>query len=166
MVRQWCSISLCRERGKTEVYHRRNAISKEAYITLRCRWYFGSRLFTKKQFWVEQNTGAERCILLYSFFKTAISDSFMNWNRKGDRTIYLLYVNQLMATSLFRKNVGCKRTAMMSQWKKGFEGGVLVCAYCGKKKKAGFKIIPEFYFIIRKSQVYVSLIPFNTMLRR
>jgi glycosyltransferase involved in cell wall biosynthesis len=84
------------------------------------------------------------------FFKTVVRDSFYELKPQGDRTIYLLYVNQLVATSLFRKECWLVVGGYDESMNRGFEDWEFWLRTT--KQGWGFKIIPEFLFYYRKAQ--------------
>jgi glycosyltransferase involved in cell wall biosynthesis len=98
---------------------------------------------------LEQNTELGVVSCYTRFFKTAISDSFYELKPQGDRTIYLLYVNQLIATSLFRKECWMQTGGYDESMKNGFEDWDFWLSIT----KLGWKytIVPEFLFNYRKS---------------
>ncbi len=84
------------------------------------------------------------------FFKNTIADSFHELKPQGDRTIYLHYVNQLVATSLYRKECWSAVGGYDETMKKGFEDWEFWLNVT--KRSWDFKIIPEFLFYYRKAQ--------------
>jgi glycosyltransferase involved in cell wall biosynthesis len=84
------------------------------------------------------------------FFKNTIADSFYELKPQGDRTIYLHYVNQLVATSLYRKECWSAVGGYDETMKKGFEDWEFWLNVT--KRSWDFKIIPEFLFYYRKAQ--------------
>lgn len=84
------------------------------------------------------------------FFKNNIADSFYELKPQGDRTINLHYVNQLVATSLFRKESWSAVGGYDETMKKGFEDWEFWLNIT--KRGWNFKIIPEFLFYYRKAQ--------------
>ena len=84
------------------------------------------------------------------FFKNTIADSFYELKPQGDRTIYLHYVNQLIATSLYRKECWSAVGGYDETMKKGFEDWEFWLNVT--KQGWNFKILPEFLFYYRKAQ--------------
>ena len=84
------------------------------------------------------------------FFKRTITDSFYELKPQGDRTIYLHYVNQLVATSLYRKECWSVVGGYDETMKKGFEDWEFWLNVT--KHGWNFKILPEFLFYYRKAQ--------------
>lgn len=83
------------------------------------------------------------------FFKKNIADFFYELKPQGDRTIYLHYVNQLIATSLYRKECWSEAEGYDETMKKGFEDWEFWLNVT--KRGWTYKIIPEFLFYYRKS---------------
>jgi glycosyltransferase involved in cell wall biosynthesis len=84
------------------------------------------------------------------FFKNNIADFFYELKPQGDRTIYLHYVNQLVATSLYRKECWSAVGGYDETMKKGFEDWEFWINIT--KRGWSYKIIPEFLFYYRKAQ--------------
>lgn len=99
---------------------------------------------------LEQNTELGIVSSNTRFFKNTIADSFYELKPQGDRTIYLLYVNQLIATSLYRKECWSAVGGYDETMKKGFEDWEFWLNVT--KRGWNFKILPEFLFFYRKAQ--------------
>ncbi|MGZ9675110.1 glycosyltransferase family 2 protein [Flavobacterium sp. GNP001] len=84
------------------------------------------------------------------FFKKSIADFFYELKPQGDRTIYLHYVNQLVATSLYRKECWSEAEGYDETMKKGFEDWEFWLNVT--KRGWSYKIIPEFLFYYRKAK--------------
>lgn len=99
---------------------------------------------------LEQNDEVAIVSCYTKFFKDTIANSFYELKPRGDRTIYLHYVNQLVATSLYRKKCWSEAGGYDETMKKGFEDWEF---WLNVTKRGWFyKIIPEFLFYYRKAQ--------------
>ena len=83
------------------------------------------------------------------FFKKTIADSFYELKPNGDKTIYLNYVNQLVATSLYRKECWLEVGGYDETMKNGFEDWEFWLNVT--KRGWTFRILPEFLFYYRKA---------------
>ena len=99
---------------------------------------------------VLQNNITLGIVSCYSnFFYQKKDNVIFQLKPRGDCSIYLLYVNQLIATSLFRKECWIQTGGYDESMKKGFEDWDLWLSIT----KLGWKytVIPEFLFNYRKS---------------
>lgn len=84
------------------------------------------------------------------FFEGSISNIVNELKPKGDNYKYLLYVNQLVATSLYRKSCWGEVGGYDESMKKGFEDWEFWIAITKSGWK--YKIIPEYLFYYRKAR--------------
>lgn len=84
------------------------------------------------------------------FFDKSINNIIFELKPKGDNYLYLLYVNQLIATSLYRKECWKQVGGYDEKMKKGFEDWEFWIAIT--KQGWNYKIVGEFLFYYRKSK--------------
>lgn len=99
---------------------------------------------------LEQNDEVAIVSCYTKFFKDTIANSFYELKPRGDRAIYLHYVNQLVATSLYKKDCWSEAGGYDETMKKGFEDWEFWLNVT--KRGWSYKIIPEFLFYYRKAQ--------------
>lgn len=99
---------------------------------------------------LEQNDEVAIVSCYTRFFKNTITNSFHELKPRGDRAIYLHYVNQLVATSLYRKDCWSEAGGYDETMKNGFEDWEFWLNVT--KRGWSYKIIPEFLFYYRKAQ--------------
>lgn len=96
----------------------------------------------------DESLGVVSCYT--KFFSTDINKTSYNLKPRGTNWIYLLYVNQLIATSLYRKKCWEEVDGYDESMKKGFEDWEFWIAVT--KRGWNYKIIEEFLFFYRKAK--------------
>lgn len=96
----------------------------------------------------DESLGVVSCYT--KFFSENIKETSFNLKPRGTNWIYLLYVNQLIATSLYRKKCWKEVGGYDESMKKGFEDWEFWIAVT--KQGWNYKIIEEFLFFYRKAK--------------